>query len=202
MPPGPDVTRLLLEARSGADEAQNHLFTVVYGELRALARARLQHERADHTLSTTALVHEAYLRIVDATQLEWSDRTHFYAVAAQAMRRILVDWARARSRAKRGGGAAAASLDVLAEAGIEAVAEQRVDAFLALDEALDHLARLDPRKARVVECRYFAGLTIEETADALDLSPTTVKADWTLARAWLHRALASPTGVGTGPPTH
>jgi RNA polymerase sigma factor (TIGR02999 family) len=187
--PPPDVTRLLRDASGGEDAAHERLFAVVYGDLRTLAQARLRNERDDHTLSATALVHEAYLRLVDATQIEWADRAHFYAVAAQAMRRILVDWARARRCAKRGSGVAPRSLDALAEDGVEVPAEHRVDAFLALDEALDRLTQFDARKAKVVECRYFGGLTVEETAAALGLSPTTVKADWALARAWLHRAL-------------
>lgn len=190
MTPPPDVTRLLLDAGAGADGARDRLLGAIYHELRTLAQARLRHERDDHTLSTTALVHEAYLRLVDVTQVEWVDRSHFYAVAAQAMRRILVDWARTRARVKRGGGDVPLSLDALGDDGFEAPAEERAEAILALDEALDRLAEIDPRKARVVECRYVAGLTIEETAEALDISPTTVKADWTLARAWLHRALA------------
>lgn len=185
-----DVTLLLLDARAGADGAAERLLAAVYAELRALAQSRLRRERPDHTLSTTALVHESYLRLVDGTQVAWTDRSHFYAVAATAMRHVLVDWARARARAKRGGGQRAVSLDALGSDG--APAEVRAEAVLALDEALGRLAERDARKARVVECRYFAGLTVEETAAALDVSPTTVKADWALARAWLHRELTEP----------
>ena len=189
----PDVTRLLLDAGSGVDGARNRLFAAVYAELRGIAQSRLRRERPDHTLSTTALVHEAYLRLVDTTQVAWTDRAHFYAVAARAMRRVLVDWARGKARAKRGGGVAPVSLDALAADGIEAPAEERAEAVLALDEALGRLGDLDARKAEVVECRYFAGLTTEETAAALGISPTTVKADWSLARAWLYRELAGPS---------
>lgn len=186
-----DVTQLLLDARVGGDLAQDQLLAAVYHELRAIASGRLRRERADHTLSTTALVHEAYLRLVDVTQVTWTDRSHFYAVAARAMRRILVDWARAKARDKRGGGVAVASVDALAEAGVQLPAEARAGTLLALDEALERLAARDARKASVVECRYFAGLSIEETAAALDVSASTVKSDWAFARAWLHRELAS-----------
>ena len=188
------VTQLLLDARAGGPSAQDQLLAAVYHELRAIASGRLRRERADHTLTTTALVHEAYLRLVDVTQVTWADRSHFYAVAARAMRRILVDWARARSREKRGGGASVASVDALADEGIELPAEGRAETLLALDEALDRLTRRDARKASVVECRYFAGLSIEETAAALDVSASTVKADWAFARAWLHRELGVSGG--------
>ena len=185
-----DVTVLLHSLSAGDAAAQADLFRAVYDELRRMARAARRREREGHTLATTALVHEAYLRLTDGGAIDWQCRNHFFAVAAQAMRRILVDWARARMAQKRGGGAAHVSLDALAEAGTPPTAEARAEELLALDEALVRLAALSPRQARVVECRYFGGYTIEETADALGVSPTTVKDDWALARAWLHRALS------------
>ncbi len=185
-----DVTQLLLLLPSGDAEAREALLGAVYGELRRLASRQLHAERDGHTLATTALVHEAYLRLVDTTQVAWADRAHFFAVASQAMRRVLVDWARARTRHKRGGQNRPVSLDALA-GGPDVPADARADAVVALDEALDRLARLDARKARVVECRYLAGLTIEETAEALGVSPATVKTDWAIARAYLLRDLSS-----------
>lgn len=189
--PPTDVTRLLLDVSHGDANAHEALLSAVYDDLRAAAARQVRRERDGHTLSATALVHEAYLRLVDGTMVAYADRTHFYAVAAQAMRRVLVDWARARGAAKRGGRQQPVSLDALSEAGIALPAEDRAEALLALDEALARLEALDPRKARVVECRYMAGLTLEETAAALGVSPTTVKTDWALARAWLHRELAA-----------
>jgi RNA polymerase sigma factor (TIGR02999 family) len=185
--PDADVTRLLLDLSGGDREAMDRLLPAIYGELRRIAQERLYREREGHTLSTTDLVHEAYLRLVDVTRVQWRDRAHFYAAAAGVMRRLLVDWARARHAAKRGGAADAVSLDALAGEGPAAPA--RPEELLALDEALDHLRARSERQARVVECRYFAGLSIEETAEALGISPTTVKDDWRIARAWLYRAL-------------
>ncbi|HYE95660.1 MAG TPA: ECF-type sigma factor [Rubricoccaceae bacterium] len=187
----PDVTRLLLDVRAGRSGAEADLLVLVYEELRALAQAARRRERDGHTLATTDLVHEAYLRLTTGTAVAWQDRSHFFAVAAQAMRRVLVDWARARHAQKRGNGVVPLSLDALAEAGAGFPADARAEEVLALDEALEHLGALSERQARVVECRYFAGLTIEETAAALGVSPATVKADWALARAWLHRALSA-----------
>ena len=184
----PDVTRLLLRLPDGSPDDREALLAAIYADLRRMASRQLRTEREGHTLATTALVHEAYLRLVDTTQVAWADRAHFFAVASQAMRRVLVDWARARARHKRGGGIHPVSLDALA-GGPDVPAEDRADAVLALDEALERLAHLDARKARVVECRYIAGLTIEETAEALGVSPATVKTDWAMARAFLLRDL-------------
>ena len=158
---------------------------LVYDELRSLADRSLRHERSGHTLSGTALVHEAYLKLVDQRQVRWQDRAHFFAVAAQLMRRILVDHARRHGAHKRGGGEPRLSLD---EADAPTPAAPLVD-WLALDRALDRLAALDERQARTVELRFFGGLTIEETAEVLQVSPATVKNDWSLARGWLYREL-------------
>jgi RNA polymerase sigma factor (TIGR02999 family) len=155
----------------------------VYEELRRLAHHYMKGERANHTLQTTALVNEAYLRLTDLTRMQWRDRAHFFAMAATLMRRILVDHARDRARDKRGGGVVFTALQ-----DDQAAAGSTVDA-LALDEALDRLAAIDPQHARIVELRYFAGLTIEETSEALGISPATVKREWTWARAWLHQQL-------------
>lgn len=179
------ITGLLLAWRAGEATALDQLFPLVYGELRRIAHGQLARERADHTLETTALVHESYLKLVDQTRVEWVDRAHFFAVAAQAMRRILVDYARRYHAVKRG----AAPLRVsLTDANL--VAEDRADFLLALDEALTELASLDERLSRVVECRFFAGLTEEETAEVLGVSARTVRRDWTKAKGWLHRALS------------
>jgi RNA polymerase sigma factor (TIGR02999 family) len=187
-PASGEITRLLDDVAQGRPEAREALLAVVYDELRVLARAALRRERADHTLGATELVHEAYLRLAEHAPGAWHNRTHFFAVAAQAMRRTLVDWARARLAAKRGGGVAPVTLDGFAEL---IPAEAQAEHILALDEALLRLERLSERQARVVECRHLAGLTIEETADVLGVSPSTVKQDWTLARAWLFRELGT-----------
>lgn len=163
----------------------DRLLPAIYEELHRIAQERLYRERAGHTLSATDLVHEAYLRLVDQTQAAWRDRAHFFAAASVVMRRLLVDWARARLAQKRGGAEAPLSLD--ATGAPDPSAPVRPDEVVALDEALDRLAARSDRQARVVECRYFAGLSIEETAEALGISPTTVKDDWRLARAWLYR---------------
>lgn len=184
-----DVTLLLDRARRGDGQAHEALFQAVYDELRQLARAQLRTERESHTLGATDLVHEAFLRLTTGQTLVPADRRHFFATAAQAMRRILVDWARAHRAEKRGGGAPALSLDALAEAGFDVPDGARAEFLLALDEALESLAGRDPRKARVVECRYVAGLSVEETAEVLGVSPTTVKNEWAFARAWLARTL-------------
>lgn len=202
MPDAPDVTRLLQEHAAGRPAAADRLLAAIYDELRQIARARLRGERDGHTLATTGLVHEAYLRLVDVTRVEWRDRAHFYAAAAGVMRRVLVDWARARAAEKRGGGDAPLSLDALAAAGElpdGPAAPAPAEDVLALDEALTALGRLSARQARVVECRYFAGLTVEETAEALGVSAKTVKRDWRLARTWLYaRVRPAPHS----PPTH
>jgi RNA polymerase sigma factor (TIGR02999 family) len=180
-----DVTSLLVAWSQGDDEALAQLVPRVYDELRRIAHHHLRAERPGRTLQTTALVHEAYLRLVDTRRVRWESRAHFLSVAAQAMRRILVDAARARGARKRGGGAAIVPLD---EAAL--LAPQREASLIALDEALTALAAVDPRKSRVVELRYFGGLSVEETAAVLHVSPETVHRDWRVAKAWLLRALS------------
>ena len=189
--PAADVTGLLLAWGRGDQSAADRLVPAVYDELRRQAERAMRREGSEHTLQATALVHESYLRLVDQRRVEWRNRAHFFAIAATVMRRILVDHARARLTAKRGGGVAPITL-----AGAEQGGPQETDDvdLLALHEALERLAALDPDQARLVELRYFGGLTIEETAAALDVSPATVKREWALARAWLRREL---TGGGT-----
>ena len=184
--PGPakNVTALLAQWRCGDAHAFERLMPLVYDELQRLASSHLRRERANHTLNTTALVHEAYLNLVGEEAPSWQNRAHFFAVAARAMRHILIDYARRRNRAKRGGRHRHVSIDDAA-----LLSEDGVEDLLALDQAMTELEAIDERLCRIVECRHFAGLTIAETADAMDLSPATVKRDWNLARAWLHRAL-------------
>ena len=179
------VTELLVAWHAGSDAARDELVPLVYQDLHRLARAHLARERRGHTLEPAALVHEAYLRLMDHGGLPWRGRTHFLALAATTMRRILVSHARRHRAAKRGRGGFAVTL-----CEDHAVGQARGVDLLALDAALDRLRRVDPRHCRVVELRYFGGLTIEETADALGISPATVKVDWSLARAWLYRELA------------
>jgi RNA polymerase sigma factor (TIGR02999 family) len=180
----PDVTQLLIGSSAGSREALDALFPLVYGELRRLANSYLGREDTGHTLQPTALVHEAYLRLVDQRHVDWRNRAQFFGLAAEMMRRILVNHAQARSAAKRGGGITHVALDQAVS-----FAEERDIDLVALDEALSGLAALDARQARIVEIRFFGGLTIEETAEVLGLSPATVKRDWSTAKAWLHRAL-------------
>jgi RNA polymerase sigma factor (TIGR02999 family) len=180
-PPTHEITRLIQEHRQGSRDALDRLFPLVYDELRRMAHRALLRERASHTLNTTALVHEAYLRLVDQHRANWNDRVHFLAIAATAMRRILVDYARRQKRLKRGGEQRPVTLD-----DAMLVADQRADTLLALDEALSGLGALNERLARVVECRFFAGLTTEETAVALQVTTRTVERDWQKARAWLY----------------
>jgi RNA polymerase sigma factor (TIGR02999 family) len=183
------ATELLISLGNGNHEALGELIPLVYAELRAIARRKLRRERVDHTLDTTALVHEAYLKLVRIDRVEWQSRAHFFAIAAQAMRRILINHALRRRRIKRGGGA---QLETLTDvAGLPRV---EIDRILALDAALQRLAAANPRHARVVECRFFAGMTIEETAAALEISTATAKRDWTLLRAWLIRELEGDNG--------
>lgn len=182
-----NVTQLLSDLRDGRREAFDRLMPVVYDELRQVARRQLRSERPGHTLNTTGLVHEAYAKLVDYRELDWESRAHFYAVAAQAMRRVLVSYARKRRAEKRGGDAVRVTFD---EAfGHNTSGENWADEVAALDEALARLEAINPRHARIVECRYFAGLTIEDTAEALGVSPITVTRDWRMARAWLKDAL-------------
>ena len=178
-----DVTTLVQRARAGDETAASELMPLVYDELRRLAGAYLRRERAAATLQPTALVHEAYLRLVRDKTQAWQDRTHFLAIAALSMRQILVERARARDAAKRGG---ANQVRITLDEGLVADAPKDVD-LVALDEALTRLAAVDAQSARVVELRFFAGMTIEETAEAMDVSPATVKRIWTVAKAWLRR---------------
>jgi RNA polymerase sigma-70 factor (ECF subfamily) len=180
--PSEDVTLLLQHMEAGQREAFDRLLVKVYDELRVLAKANLRNERAGHTLNTTGLVHEAYLRLVDYRKMSWQNRAHFFGAAARSMRNILIDHARSKSRQKRKGIRVG-----LTEAG--ALAGASLEQLLDLDDALERLGALGERLVRVVECRYFAGLTIEETAAALGVSHTTVSKDWKLARAWLQREL-------------
>ncbi len=182
--PAPGVTDLLVAWRRGDASALEHLVPLVHGELRRLARREMRRERAGHTLQTTALVNEAYLRLVDLSRVQWQDRAHFFAMSARLMRRILVDHARARESRKRGGGARRISFD---EALV--VSDERGADLVALDDALQALAAFDDRKSRVVELRFFGGLGVDETAEALHVSPETVMRDWRLAKVWLLREL-------------
>jgi RNA polymerase sigma factor (TIGR02999 family) len=182
----PDVTQLLVSWSHGDQAALERLMPLVYGELRRLASAYLRHERSNHTLQSTALVHEAFMRLVGQNSVEWRNRAHFFAIAAQMMRRILVDYARAQGREKRGSGAVKLELDAALAEGLDSGLD--VD-ILALNGALDELSRLDSRQGRVVELRFFAGLSIEETAEVMNLSPASIKREWNTARAWLFREM-------------
>jgi RNA polymerase sigma-70 factor, ECF subfamily len=163
------------------------LLPLVYGELKRIAARQLRRERPDHTLSATALVHEAWLELSQLDRIKWQNRNHYLALAAQAMRRVLIDHAVARRAAKRGGGIAAETLD----GDPVVLAESRAEELLDLDNALQRLGAIDERQVRIVECRFFGGMSVEETAEALQLSPATVKRDWALARAWLNRELSA-----------
>ena len=185
MPYHETITRLLHDLKQGRRAAFDELLPQVYDELRRVAHFQLRNERADHTINTTALVHEAYLKLVDRRQMDWQSRAHFYAVAAMAMRQILVSYARRRKADKRGGGAVHVAFD---EA-LGAFSDERAEELLALDEALVRLEAINPRHVRIVECRFFGGLTVVETAEALGVSPITVKRGWGMARAWLKDAL-------------
>jgi RNA polymerase sigma factor (TIGR02999 family) len=179
------VTQILQAWRSGDETAAERLFPLVYADLRARAASALRPERANHTLTPTALVHEAYLRLVDQRLPQFENRRHFYGVAARVMRQVLVDHARAHHAEKRNSGRAVLPLDETLP-----ITDERSHELIALDDALRALAAFDPSKARLVELRYFVGLTIEETATMLDSSPATIKREWALARAWLHRNIA------------
>lgn len=181
----PRLTEWLARLRDGDGDALDRILPVVYDELRVLARAQLRGEDTGHTLDATALVHEAYLRLAGRRELRPRDRHHFFAVAAQCMRRVLIDHARSRKRTKRGAGVIALSLEHAGALWAAGASEQ----LLALDEALDRLAEASPRAARVVESRFFAGLTLEETAASLGVSLKTVQRDWLLARAWLQKEI-------------
>jgi len=181
-----EVTELLLASRAGDRDALDHLVPLVYSELRRVAHNRLMTERANHSLSTTALVHETYLKLVDQTRVEWRDRSHFFAVASTLMRRLLVDHARTRSRLKRGGESVRVPLDA-----VPLSVEAEADRIVAVDEALRWLAGVDERLCKVVECRFFGGLTAEETAEVLDVTVRTVERQWAKAKALLRVALSA-----------
>ncbi len=187
MPPSQEVTAILLKASEGEANAVNQLFAVLYDDLRRIAAERMSHEAAGHTLQPTALVHEAYVRLVDQTRCQWQDRSHFLAVASQVMRRILVDHARSRGRAKRGGGWNRVTLD---KALVESAEAQDMN-LIALDDALNKLHQVHPEKAQVVEMRYFGGLTVAECAQVLGISLRTVARQWDFAQAWLFREISS-----------
>jgi RNA polymerase sigma factor (TIGR02999 family) len=178
------ITELLVKWSGGNQTALDELYPLVYDELHRLARRYMSRERKGHTLQTTALINEAYVRLVDQRNVQWANRSHFFAISAQIMRRILIDHARRHAYAKRGGGAQQVSLDETAT-----FANDDLSAFLRLDEALKSLAELDPRRCQVVELRYFGGLNNEEIAGVLKISENTVMRDWNMARAWLHRQL-------------
>jgi RNA polymerase sigma factor (TIGR02999 family) len=183
--PGPaQITRLLVDWRGGDQTALEQLIPLVHDELRRLARRHMAHERVGHTLQATALVNEAFVRLIDVRQVKWQDRAHFFAMSSRLMRRILVDFARSKGYQKRGGGAQKVSFDE----GLMVTREPGQD-LVALDDALDALAAFDARKAQVVEMRFFGGLSVEETAEALNVSVDTVMRDWKLAKAWLLREL-------------
>jgi RNA polymerase sigma-70 factor (ECF subfamily) len=184
------VTELLARARSGDSSAVADVFPLIYDELRRLAQQQLRREPDGHTLSPTALVHEAYMRLLDYTRLEWANRAHFMAVAATAMRRILVDHARGHRSLKRGGGLRPVSIDA-----VELGTEDRAELLVAVDEALDRLKAVEQRQAQVVECRFFGGMTEEETAEALGIGLRTAKRDWAKAKSWLHREIAAEQGA-------
>jgi len=179
-----DVTQLLVAWGHGDEKARDDLMPLVYDELHRLAHRYMRKERPGGTLQTSALVHEAYLRLIDQKHVQWQNRAHFFAIAAQMMRRILVDYARGRRNQKRGGDLVRITLD---EAAL--ISPDRIAGVVALDEALEGLAKLDPRKGQIVEMRFFAGLSIDEVAEILSVSPGTVMRDWTLAKAWLRREM-------------
>ena len=180
------ITQLLVAWSEGDRAALDELIPLVHNELRRIARNYMRGERKGHTLQTTALINEAYVRLVDQKDVKWQNRAHFMAIASEMMRRILVDYARRRQYQKRGAGAVQVTLSDAAE-----ISNQRSPDLVALDEALTSLAEIDPRRSRVVELRFFGGLSIEETAEVLKVSTTTVERDWTIAKAWLHKTVMS-----------
>ena len=183
--PSDQVTQLLIRWRSGDREALADLMPIVYGELRRMARNYLQQERQDHTLQSTALVHEAYVRLVGQKLPEWQNRAHFFGVAARLMRQILVEYARSHQAEKRGGSACKVTLEEEA-----CLPQQPALDVVMLDDALQDLAKLDPQQSRIVELRFFAGLSIDDTSEVLGISPATVAREWTTARIWLHREIS------------
>jgi RNA polymerase sigma factor (TIGR02999 family) len=189
-----EVTELLADWAKGDKSALEKLFPLVYDELRRIAGRQMSQERAGHTLEATALVNEAYLKLAGQQGFEWHNRAHFFAVCAQVMRHVLIDHARAHTRDKRGGGAIKVSLS---EAAV--MADEQAEHFIALDAALSALEHVDPQKQKIVELRYFGGLSIEETAEVLDISPRTVRREWQRAKAWLYRMIAEGTSDETRP---
>jgi RNA polymerase sigma-70 factor, ECF subfamily len=181
-----ETTRLLSRWRAGDQAAFDRLLPIVYDELRRLASSYMRAERPDHLLQTTALVHEAYLRLVDQPETSGESRSHFFALAAQVMRHVLVDYARARSRAKRGGGVPPLPLE-----DVTVISPERADELVAVNEALEGLMAFDQRKGRIFELRHFGGMSVEEAAQVLQVSPATVARDWRMAKAWLRRAIDS-----------
>jgi RNA polymerase sigma factor (TIGR02999 family) len=188
-----EITRMLIDASGGNRDAFDKLLPIVYAELRRVARRQLSHERTGHTLDSVALVHEAYLKLIVQGSVQWQNRAHFFAIAARAMRGILVDHARARSAAKRNGGAVAVSLDDVPDI----MSDERAEHLIALDEALGRLAEVNDEACQLVECRYFAGLTLEEAAVVLGLSVATARRRWDFAKVWLKRELGE-AGLGQG----
>jgi RNA polymerase sigma factor (TIGR02999 family) len=189
--PSDDITGLLVRWSQGDPNALDRLMPVIYAECKRIAAKQLRRENRDHTLDPTALVHELYLRLVDQRRATWENRAQFFGIAAQLMRRILVDYARARRATKRGGSVLLVSLDAAADT----PNDSRVEDVLAIDEALDRLTSLDAEQVRVIELRFFAGLTVEETARVVGRSPRTVKREWRLAKAWLYRELHTRSNV-------
>ncbi|MGC1786618.1 MAG: sigma-70 family RNA polymerase sigma factor [Terriglobales bacterium] len=187
-----DVTILLAELKNGNKEAASKLIPLVYDELRRLAGSYMRHERSNHTLQATALVHEAYLKLVKQRSIDWQSQAHFFGVAAQVMRRILLDHARGHLREKRGRG----ERTVPIEEALVFAPEQSLE-LVKLDQALERLTKLDPRQGKIVELRFFGGLTVEQTAELLGISPKTVKREWSMAKAWLHGDLKATHGVVT-----
>lgn len=182
--PSGEITRLLTEVTNGNAEAVDELMPLVYSEMRRIARRHLSRERRDHTLQPTALVHEAYLKLVEQRGISWQNRAHFFAIAAQIMRRILIDYARIHGAQKRGGLAVKLSLDA-----VDAIQKEQYPQLIVLDEALSRLEDYDPRQGRIVELRFFGGLTEEEISEVIGISVRTVKRDWKVARAWLYREM-------------
>jgi len=191
--PPEDITLLLSELKNGNQEAASKLMPLVYDELRRLARGYMRRERPEHTLQPTALVHEAYLKLIKQRSIDWQGRSHFFGIAAQLMRRILIDHARGHLREKRGGALQVFSLD---EALVFSPGQSAE--LVRLDEALERLAKIDPRQSKIVELRFFGGLSVEEAAEFLGISPKTVKRDWSMAKAWLHGELRQNDGHPSG----
>lgn len=183
-----DVTGLLGDLSGGRPEAMEELMPIIYDELRLMAHRHLRNERDGHTLSTTALVHESYFKLVNVERVKWQDRAHFFAMASRSMRRILIDYARTRGREKRGGDMKRVSIQMAFH-----VAEDSTEDLLALDDALTRLEAVNERQARIVEYRFFGGLSVKETAEALGISPASVKRDWAVTRAWLNKELGPDT---------